>query len=49
MIDGRAIAEGIFAAIVGAFIAGIAVGVMVTVGLPWLWQMVKPLIHAWTA
>jgi hypothetical protein len=49
MIDGRAIGEAVVGMIVGAFLAGMALGVMLTAGLPKLWQWLKPLIHSWTA
>lgn len=28
---------------------GIAIGAALFVGLPWLWGLLKPLLHAWTA
>lgn len=35
--------------VIGGIVVGIVVGVLLTIGLPWLWQLLKPLIHAWTA
>lgn len=31
------------------FIVGIIVGLFLTIGIPWLWSILKPLIHAVTA
>ncbi len=31
------------------FIVGIVMGLILSVGLPWLWELVKPWIHSATA
>lgn len=37
---------GFFAALV---VLGVIVGAVLAVGLPWLWSVIKPFIHALTA
>jgi hypothetical protein len=49
MIDlAGAIAQSFFNVIVIAFIVGVCVGVSFFTLFPWLWSIVKPLIHQWT-
>lgn len=45
---GRNIADGIFAMIVAAFLAGGAVFALLFFGLPWLWRLMKPWLHTVT-
>jgi hypothetical protein len=35
--------------IVGGVVVGIVIGVILAFGLPWLWEILKPFIHALTA
>ena len=35
--------------IIGAIIVGVAIGVSITLGVPILWEWVKPILHAITA
>lgn len=37
---------GLFA---GLMLFGVGVGVALALGLPWLWSLIKPIIHGWTA
>lgn len=38
--------KGLF---VGLVVVGAVIGAAITYGLPWLWRLVKPLLHAITA
>lgn len=38
--------EGLVTALI---VVGIVIGFVLFIGVPWLWQIVKPLIHALTA
>jgi hypothetical protein len=35
--------------IVALIVVGVALGVVLAYGVPWLWSLVKPLLHAITA
>jgi hypothetical protein len=47
------IGDGIARAMVGAFVVVIVATAAITAalifGVPWLWGLLKPLLHAWTA
>ena len=49
MIDGRAIGEAIIGMAILAFFAGAAMAVAAIYGVPFIWAIVKPFIHSWTA
>ena len=34
---------------IGLVVIGVVIGVAIAYGLPWLWHLVKPLLHAITA
>lgn len=36
-------------ALVGLVIIGVAIGVAIACAVPWVWRLVKPLLHAITA
>lgn len=38
--------KGFFVSLV---VVGVVIGVAVAYGLPWLWRLIKPLLHAVTA
>lgn len=46
---GEAITRAIVNFIIVCIVAAFALGVAVAYGLPWLWSILKPLIHGWTA
>ena len=35
--------------IIGSIVVGVAIGVSITLGVPILWEWVKPILHAITA
>ena len=48
-MDGRGIGDGIIGAIISMMIVAACFGALAMWGLPKLWELVKPFIHALTA
>jgi hypothetical protein len=46
---GEAITRAMVAGLIAAFVAGGCVFAVLFFGVPWLWAVLKPLIHGWTA
>lgn len=46
---GRAIGDAIMAGVVLAMVISFSLGALAVWGLPLLWEMIKPIIHAVTA
>lgn len=46
---GRAYSEAIGGALIFAFVAGAVTATLLIFGVPWLWGLLKPLLHAATA
>lgn len=38
----------VWATMVGVFVAGVVFVLFAIYGIPWLWHLLKPLLHAWT-
>jgi len=49
MIDGKAISEAIVSTLILIVIVTAAATTALIFGLPWLWALLKPLLHSWTA
>lgn len=48
MIGTNALAQAMVVYIIGVFAAGIGLTLFVVFGIPWLWRLVKPWLHAVT-
>jgi len=48
-MDGRAIGDAIIRGIIAVAIMAFGLGALSVWGLPKLWELLKPLIHTWTA
>lgn len=47
MFDG--LAAMFFWGMVFIFFVGVSVALFFVYGMPWIWHIVKPILHAWTA
>jgi hypothetical protein len=46
---GRGMAEAFMVAMIVVFIIGFILGIFSALGIPVIWDWLKPLIHGWTA
>jgi hypothetical protein len=46
---GNAIGDAIMAMVIVVIVVTAAVTAALIYGIPWLWALLKPLLHAWTA